>query len=111
MPRHKANQATAVIVGVVVLLAVAVVALIGNYTEASFGDMWPLLVMALGGGLAAFGFLELGLGLIGVFGILLLANLEVIAAFGKSWPFTLIWIAAVVVIGFLRARAHSSGTG
>ena len=73
--------------------------------------MWPLLLMAVGGGLAAFGFLELGLGLIGVFGILLLANLEVIAPFGKSWPFTLIWIAAVVVIGFLRARARASGSG
>jgi hypothetical protein len=110
MPEQKATTASMVVVGVVVLLAIATVALIGNFTEATFGDMWPVLAMAVGGALVAFGFMELGLGLIGVFGILLLANLEVIPTFGKSWPFTLIWIAAVVVIGFLRARARSQGS-
>ena len=110
LPKKNADAASMVIVAVVALVAIATVALVGNFSEFTFGDLWPVLGIALGFGVAAFGFMELGLGLIGVFGIWLLANLELIPAFGKSWPFALIWIAAVVVIGFLRARARSHGT-
>ena len=109
MPKRNAT-ASSVIVAVVALVAIATVALIGNFSEFTIGDLWPVLGIALGLGVAAFGFVELGMGLIGVFGIWTLANLEFIPAFAKTWPFALIWIAAVVVIGFLRARAHSPGT-
>jgi hypothetical protein len=110
MPDKSGNTTAMVITGVVILLAVAAVALLSNFAEISFGSTWPVLLMAVSLGLLAFRFWELGFGLFGFFCIWLLSNLGVIPAFSKSWPFALIWIALLVVIGFLRARSQKGRT-
>ncbi len=106
MPEKSGNTTAMVITGVLILLAVATVALLSNFVDVSFGSTWPVLLMAGSLGLLAFRFWELGFGLFGFFCIWLLSNLEAIPAFSKSWPFALIWIALLVVIGFLRARSQ-----
>jgi hypothetical protein len=99
-----------VVSAVLILLSLAAVFLINNFGEVGFGDSWPVLLIAAGLSLALAGYLELGLGIGGVFVLVLLANLDVIAPFSKSWPFVLIWIAVLVVVGFLRARASGRKT-
>lgn len=93
------------VTGVLVLSTVATVALIANFSEVGVASTWPAVAMAMGVGLLSFGYWELGVGLFGFFTVWLLGNLAVLPEFSKSWPICLIWIAVMVVIGFLRARA------
>jgi hypothetical protein len=103
------NKPAQVAAGVLLLCTLAAVALVANFFELTFGQLWQGLVVGLGVSVMFWGFLELGLGLIGVFGLWLLANLGVLPEFGKSWPFALVWIAVMVVVGFLRARGSAPG--
>jgi hypothetical protein len=103
-----ANKGLAsVIAAVVILGSIAAVFLIANFSEYQISECWPIIPMAIGVGLMLANFIELGLSITGAFLILLLANLEVIPPFSKSWPFILIWIAILVVIGYLRSRTSS----
>jgi len=106
MTESKATK-VAVITTVMVLGAVAAVLLLHNFTEVSFASTWPVILIAGGLCLAFGGFLELGLVLIGSFLIVLLANLRILPGIGQSWPFILIWLALVVLIGYLRSRARA----
>ncbi len=107
MAEKKSNPVPMVIAGALLLVSIAVLALISNFSDTGFGVTWPVIFIAIGLGLITYGFWELGLGVSGFFLIWLLASLEVIPEFSKSWPFTLIWIVILVVIGFLRSRSGS----
>jgi hypothetical protein len=107
MSKTKPNTPAIVLSAVVLLGALATVALVANFSETtSFGQVWPGVAAAMGVSLLFWGFLELGLGVAGVFLLWLLANLGVLPEFSKSWPFTLIWVVILVVVGFLRARGR-----
>ncbi|RME28465.1 MAG: hypothetical protein D6806_02850 [Deltaproteobacteria bacterium] len=67
--------------------------------------------MALGLVLAVANYLELGLAFMGVFLLVLLANLEKIPPFSKSWPIALIVIALLLVVGWARGRAEKRNQG
>jgi hypothetical protein len=97
------KKPVAVISAVIILLSLGALFLINNFGEVGFGDSWPVLCMAVGLCLAVGGMLELGLGIMGLFLLLLLSELEVFA-FAKSWPIILIWVAILVVVGYLRSR-------
>jgi hypothetical protein len=110
MTQSKPNMPAIVLSAVVLLGAVASVALVANFSEAhTFGALWPGVAAAVGLSLIFWGYLELGLGVLGVFLLWLLANLGVLPEFTKSWPFTLIWVLILVVVGYLRARSRIAG--
>jgi hypothetical protein len=87
------------------------VLLLHNFTAVSFASTWPVILIACGACLAFGGFLELGLVCIGSFLIVLLANLRILPGIARSWPFILIWLALVVLIGYLRSRARAELDG
>ncbi len=96
-----------VLSAVVILGSIATVFLINNFGEVGFGNSWPVLLMAGGLCLAFAGYFELGFALLGFFLLILLANLGTIPPFSKSWPFALIWIAILVVVGYMRSKSSS----
>jgi hypothetical protein len=108
MAKSGSQVPIAVISAVVILGSVAAVFLINNFGEVGFGDSWPVLAMAVGLSLSFAGYFELGFALLGFFLLILLANLAVIPSFGKSWPFALIWIAVLVVVGYARSRGEKA---
>jgi len=107
MAKKESKFPVGVVSAVVILISVAAVFLINNFGEVGFGDSWPVLPMAIGLCLSLGGMLELGLAVLGFFLLILLANLGEIPPFSESWPFALIWIALLVVVGYVRSRAAS----
>lgn len=105
MAKKEQKLPVGVIAAVLILGSLAALFLLHNFSEVGFGQSWPVLLIALGLTLSFAGYPELGLAIGGAFLILLLANLEVIPAFSKSWPFILVWIVVLVVFGYLRGRA------
>jgi hypothetical protein len=99
------GKVTGLLAGVILLGSVAAVFLIQNFGSWGLGATWPAVVIAAGLCVAMVGYLELGLGVAGIFVIWLLCNLAVIPPVGKSWPFFLIWMAVMVVVGFIRGRS------
>ncbi len=111
MTQPKPNMPAIVLSAVVLLGALATVSLVANFSETtSFGQVWPGVAAAVGVSMLFWGFLELGLGVAGVFLLWLLANLGVLPEFSRSWPFTLIWVVILVVVGYLRARKRPAGS-
>ncbi len=111
MANKNSGLPVAALSAVVILGSVAAVFLMNNFGEITFGQSWPVLGMAVGLCLVFATYLELGLVIAGIFLLILLANLEQIPAFGKSWPFALIWIAILVVAGAMRSRATRKKSG
>jgi len=105
MTEKRVSKGTGVFAGVLILGAIATVFLIQNFGHTGASATWPAIVIAMGVSLALAGYLELGLGVTGVFIIWLLANLRIIPEVGRSWPFFLLVVAIMVIIGFLRARS------
>ena len=108
MAEKKSAFPVGVVAAVVILCSVAAVFLINNFGEVGFGQSWPVLPMAVGLSLAFASYLELGLAIMGFFLLILLANLGSIPPFGKTWPIALIWIAVLVVVGWMRGRAEKN---
>lgn len=105
MSEKPIGRATGMISGAVLLLSVAAVFLIQNFGSVGVGRTWPAIVAAAGLCLTLVGYLELGLGVAGVFVIWLLSNLGAIAPVGKSWPIFLVWMVVMLIVGFLRSRS------
>ena len=63
-----------------------------------------VLPMALGLCLAVGSLVELGGVILGFFLLVIFSTME-IYPLAKSWPFILIWIAVMVVVGYLRSKA------
>ncbi len=110
MAKKESDFPVGVASAVIILGSVAAVFLINNFGQMGFADSWPVLPMAVGLCLAAAGYVELGLAVMGFFLLILLANMAIIPPFGKSWPFALIWIALLVVVGYMRSRAAAKKT-
>jgi hypothetical protein len=104
MTRRTNKGPGAIVAAVLVLGTLAALFLIQNFGESGLDRTWPALLIALGISLIPFGYLELGLATSGVFCVGLLANLKLIPAFGRSWPFALIWVIGVLIVGFFRSR-------
>jgi hypothetical protein len=110
MAKKESDFPVGVVSAVIILGSVAAVFLINNFGQMGFADSWPVLPMAVGLCLAAASYVELGLAVMGFFLLILLANMAVVPPFGKSWPFALIWIALLVVVGYMRSRAAAKKT-
>ena len=105
MAANEKKAPVAVISAVLMLLSLGALFLLNNFGEVGFSQSWPLLCMAAGLCLAVGGMVELGLGIMGFFLLLLLSEMGVFA-FKKSWPIILIWLAILVVVGYLRSRTE-----
>ena len=65
---------------------------------------WPALLMGVGVAFVLGGLLEMGVGIMAVFGLWLAHNLQWLA-FWDYWPFAILLVAVLVAVGYLRARA------
>jgi hypothetical protein len=110
MAEDKKGLPVSVIAAVLVLGSAAAIFLIANFGDVGIAASWPVILVAAGLSLALAGYPETGLAIAGAFLIWLLANLDVIPPFSRSWPFILIWIVVLVVFGFLRGRMAGKKT-
>lgn len=96
-------------IGAVFIIVTLGVMLLVRYTfdGPGLGTTWPALFVAAGVVLMMARYLELGIGVTGLFGIFLAANLDAFSL-KRAWPFFIIIVAIAVVVGFLRARAGKS---
>jgi hypothetical protein len=104
MAPKKPTKPVAVISAVIVLLSVAAVFLLQNFRDVPFSQSWPVLPMAVGLCLVAGSMIELGGAILGFFLLVILSTTGTYPL-SKSWPFILIWIAVLVVVGYLRSKA------
>jgi hypothetical protein len=104
MAAKKPGKPVAVISAVLILLSVAAVFLLQNFRDIPFAKSWPVLPMAVGLCLAVAAYVELGGALLGFFFLVMLSTMDVYPL-SKSWPFILIWMAFLVVVGYLRTKA------
>ena len=108
-PRSKMDRKPATggkTIGVIVMLVIFAGQMLSQFTYKSygFGTTWPALVMGIGVVLVMTGLLEMGLGIMAIFGLWLAHNLNWVA-FWDYWPFFILLVAVLVAVGFMRARA------
>ena len=104
MASKKPGKPVAVISAVIILLSIAAVFLLQNFRDIPFAESWPVLPMAVGLCLAVGSMVELGGAILGFFLLVILSTTGTYPL-GKSWPFILVWIAVLVVVGYLRSKA------
>jgi hypothetical protein len=104
MASKKPGKPVAVISAVIILLSVAALFLLQNFRDIPFSQSWPVLPMAVGLCLAVGSMVELGGAILGFFLLVILSTTGTYPL-SKSWPFILIWIAVLVVVGYLRSKA------
>ncbi len=104
MASRRAGKPVAVISAVIILLSVAAVFLLQNFRGIPFAQSWPVLPMAVGLCLAVGSMIELGGAILGFFLLVILSTTGTYPL-AKSWPFILVWIAVLVVVGYLRSKA------
>ena len=104
MASKKPGKPLAVISAVIILLSVAALFLLQNFHNIPFAKSWPVLPMAAGLCLAVGSLIELGGAILGFFFLVMLSTMDVYPL-AKSWPFILIWIAVLVVVGYMRTKA------
>lgn len=104
MASKKPGKPVAVISAVIILLSVAALFLLQNFRDIPFSQSWPVLPMAAGLCLAVGSMVELGGAILGFFLLVILSTTGTYPL-SKSWPFILIWIAFLVVVGYLRSKA------
>ena len=104
MASKKPGKPVAVISAVIILLCIAAVFLLQNFRDIPFAESWPVLPMAVGLCLAVGSMVELGGAILGFFLLVILSTTGTYPL-GKSWPFILVWIAVLVVVGYLRSKA------
>jgi hypothetical protein len=104
MASKKPGKPVAVISAVIILLSVAAVFLLQNFRDIPFASSWPVLPMAVGLCLAVGSLVELGGAILGLFFLVLLSTMDVYPL-AKSWPFILILIAVLVIVGYMRTKA------
>jgi hypothetical protein len=104
MASKKPGKPVAVISTVIILLSVAALFLLQNFRDIPFAESWPVLPMAVGLCLAVGSMIELGGAILGFFLLVILSTTGTYPL-DKSWPFILVWIAVLVVVGYLRTKA------
>lgn len=101
----KAPSLLATIGAVFIIVTIGAMFLVRyTFDGPGLGSTWPALFVAVGLVLLLARYLELGIGVVGLFGIILAANLGAFSL-KRAWPFFIIIVAIAVVVGFLRARA------
>jgi len=103
MASKKPGKPVTVISAVIILLSVATLFLLQNFRDIPFSQSWPVLPMALGLCLAVGSMIELGGAVLGFFLLVILSTTDTYPL-SKSWPFILIWIALLVVVGYVRSK-------
>lgn len=108
MARENKSASSSITMGVIVMLVIFAGQMLSHFTYKSygFGTTWPALVMGIGVCFVLGGLLEMGMGIMAIFGLWLVHNLELVA-FWDYWPFFILLVAVLVAVGFLRARAAS----
>ena len=108
MPRETKSASAGITIGVIVMLVIFAGQMLSHFTYKShtFGTTWPALIMGIGICLVLGGLLEMGAGIMAIFGLWLVHNLKWIA-FWDYWPFFILLVAVLVAVGFLRARASA----
>ena len=109
MASKKPGKPVAVISAVIILLSVAAVFLLQNFKDIPFSQSWPVLPMAVGLCLVAGSMIELGGAILGFFLLVILSTTGTYPL-SKSWPFILIWIAFLVVVGYLRGKKKKASS-
>jgi len=104
MASKKPGKPVVVISAVIILVSVATLFLLQNFREIPFANSWPVLPMAVGLCLAVGSMVELGGAILGFFFLVMLSTTDTYPL-GKTWPFILIWIAVLVIVGYLRTKA------
>ncbi len=108
MAREKKTASGGVTVGVILMIVIFAGQMLLQFTYKShgFGETWPALMVGVGACFILGGLLEMGLGIMALFSLWLVHNLKWVA-FWDYWPFTILLVAVLVAVGFLRARAAS----
>ena len=108
MAREKKTASSGITIGVIVMLVIFAGQMLSHFTYKShgFGTTWPALLMGVGVAFVIGGLLEMGVGIMAVFGLWLAHNLKWVA-FWDYWPFAILLVAVLVAVGFLRARGTS----
>ena len=109
MASERPGKPVAVISAVIILLSVAAVFLLQNFKDIPFSQSWPVLPMAVGLCLVAGSMIELGGAVLGFFLLVILSTTGTYPL-AKSWPFILIWIAVLVVVGYLRGKKKKASS-
>ncbi len=106
----KKPTSASVALGAIVMLLIVTGMFLSAYTYdgPGLGKTWPALLMGVGLWFLFGGLLEVGLGIVGLFGLWLASNLGY-ASFGRLWPFLILLVAVLVAVGFIRSRASGDG--
>lgn len=106
MGKDKRSPSILAAVGAVILIVTIAGVFLVAYTfdGPGFGKTWPALPLSIGLVLMLARYIELGLVVVGLFGMLLMSNLDLLS-FRRAWPLCIVIVAIAVLIGFLRARA------
>jgi len=102
----KKPASAAIALGAILMLVVGAGMFLSAYTYDGPGirQTWPALFIVVGLWFAFGGLLEMGLGIMGLFGLWLTSNVTDVS-FRKLWPFLLLLAAVLVAVGFIRARS------
>jgi len=105
---EKKTASSAVTIGVIVMIVIFAGQMLSQFTYKSygFGTTWPALIIGVGIAFVLGGLLEMGLGIMAVFGLWLAHNMKWVA-FWDYWPFFILLVAVLVAVGYLRARSAS----
>ena len=108
MPREKKPASAGAAVGAIVGLVILAGMMLSAYTYSGPGlsKTWPALFIAVGAWFVMGNLLEMGLGIMALFGLWMAHNLNYVD-FWKLWPFIILLVAVLVAVGFIRARAAS----
>ena len=108
--RAKKPASAGMAFGAILMLAVVAGMFLSSYTYdgPGLGKTWPAIFVAVGVWFVLGGLLEMGVGIMGLFGLWLASNVSDLS-FRKLWPFLILLVAILVAVGFVRARSSSEG--
>ncbi len=106
MAVEKKKASGGITIGVIVMLVIFAGQMLSQFTYKSygFGTTWPALIVGIGICFVLGGLLEMGLGIMAIFGLWLVSNLGWLK-FWDYWPFFILLVAVLVAVGYMRARA------
>lgn len=106
--KQKKSASSGITMGAIVMLVIFAGQMLSHFTYKSygFGITWPALFIGVGIAFIMGGLLEVGVGIMAIFGLWLAHNLNWVA-FSDYWPFFILLVAVLVAVGYLRARAAS----
>lgn len=109
--KAKKPASAAMALGAILMLVVVAGMFLSAYTYdgPGLGKTWPALLIVAGLWFVFGGLLEMGVGIMGLFGLWLASNITDVS-FRKLWPFLILLVAVLVAVGFIRARSSGEKT-